>query len=285
MSRREAILHGLPPTPAGHRPVHDAFVGDVFHVSQTNWGPRWQEYSIRCATGEPAVNAKRTLMTEESALAWAAVFAVCIVCVTAAFGIAKLVDPDALGIADRNVWRSLLILGAGGAIAVVFAALIFISNRPQRHVKFTDPQSNLLVMTLLQKEGWQFARQTFTLVLPGGPTIAVFRRNLFRHAIRSTWHIYSPDGTTLLWSVTEASLFMAVVRRLLLMMTRFSSRTLPNFSFVFSVVRGGRTVARLDRRHHLRDQYTLDLSADATRELDRRIAIAMAVMLDSAEGR
>jgi hypothetical protein len=41
----------------------------------------------------------------------------------------------------------------------------------------------------------------------------------------------------------------------------------------------------MDRKFKLRDQYVLDLSGDTERMLDRRLAIALAIGLDTLQNR
>ena len=48
---------------------------------------------------------------------------------------------------------------------------------------------------------------------------------------------------------------------------------------------GDKAIGRMDRKFKLRDQYVLDLTADAERTLDRRLAIALAIGLDTLQNR
>ena len=53
----------------------------------------------------------------------------------------------------------------------------------------------------------------------------------------------------------------------------------------FTFLRGEREIGELSRVLGLRDKYILDLSADAERALDRRLAIALSVGLDAFQAR
>jgi hypothetical protein len=57
----------------------------------------------------------------------------------------------------------------------------------------------------------------------------------------------------------------------------------------YVIVRGssadGDRLGEFNRKLTLFDRYVLDLSADPTRSLDRRIALAMGVLLDTGDGR
>lgn len=48
---------------------------------------------------------------------------------------------------------------------------------------------------------------------------------------------------------------------------------------------GGKVAGSLNRKFQLRDRYVLDLSGDPDRVLDRRVAIALAVGLDTLQNR
>ena len=53
----------------------------------------------------------------------------------------------------------------------------------------------------------------------------------------------------------------------------------------FDILSGGRVIGRMDRKFQLRDRYVLDLSGDPDKVLDRRLAIALAVGLDTLQNR
>ena len=69
---------------------------------------------------------------------------------------------------------------------------------------------------------------------------------------------------------------MALVRR-------FLTRLVP-LCFIFCLP-GGQVVGEFNRKFTILDRYVLDLSNDSTRALDRRVALAMGVMLDTGERR
>ena len=47
----------------------------------------------------------------------------------------------------------------------------------------------------------------------------------------------------------------------------------------------GRVIGHMNRKFQLRDRYVLDLSGDHERRLDRRVAIALAIGLDTLQNR
>ena len=53
----------------------------------------------------------------------------------------------------------------------------------------------------------------------------------------------------------------------------------------FDILIGGEVIGHLNRKFNLRELYVLDLTADPERKLDRRLAIALAVGLDTLQNR
>jgi uncharacterized protein YxjI len=53
----------------------------------------------------------------------------------------------------------------------------------------------------------------------------------------------------------------------------------------FDLLIDGGTIGRLNRKFKLRDSYVLDVSGDHERSLDRRLAIALAIGLDTLQNR
>jgi len=51
------------------------------------------------------------------------------------------------------------------------------------------------------------------------------------------------------------------------------------------VLAGDRPIGGMDRKFQLRDRYVLDLSGDLEKRLDRRLAIALAIGLDTLQNR
>ena len=65
---------------------------------------------------------------------------------------------------------------------------------------------------------------------------------------------------------------------------RFLTRLFP---MCFYILDGssGTLIGNFDRKFTLLDRYVLDLSGDPQRTLDRRVALALGVMLDTGERR
>ena len=106
----------------------------------------------------------------------------------------------------------------------------------------------------------------------------VFGKSLFR----STWRISTPEGEEIAIA-RERSPVLAIVRRAIDFVPDVGG--LIPIPYNFDILAGDRVIGRMDRKFQLRDRYVLDLSGDPERYLDRRVALALGIMLDTGEGR
>lgn len=100
--------------------------------------------------------------------------------------------------------------------------------------------------------------------------------------LRSTWRVSSPEGAELALA-RERSQAMAIVRRLIDFVPDVGG--LIPIPYNFDLLAGDRVIGKMDRKFQLRDRYVLDLSGDPERVLDRRLAIALAIGLDTLQNR
>jgi uncharacterized protein YxjI len=172
----------------------------------------------------------------------------------------------------ESVAPSLFGVVAGLVTFVVVVALL----SKKRHVQFyRDDSKRELLLEVLQDQKLAFLNHTFTVNEPGGRTIARLSKNMLTDLFRKKWSCASPDGRPL-WEAKEDSILLAIVRR-------FFTRLVP-LCFIFCLP-GGQVVGEFNRKFTLLDRYVLDLSRDEERALDRRVAVAMGVMLDTGERR
>jgi uncharacterized protein YxjI len=106
----------------------------------------------------------------------------------------------------------------------------------------------------------------------------VFGKSLFR----STWRISTPEGEEIAIA-QERSQALAIARRLIDFVPDIGG--LIPIPYNFDILSGGRVIGKMDRKFQLRDRYVLDLSGDTERALDRRLAIALAIGLDTLQNR
>jgi uncharacterized protein YxjI len=106
----------------------------------------------------------------------------------------------------------------------------------------------------------------------------LFKQSLFR----STWRI-SNAGDEEVARAQERSLPLAVLRRVIDFVPDYGG--LIPIPYNFDILRGDQPIGKMDRKFKLRDQYVLDLSGDSEKTLDRRLAIALAIGLDTLQNR
>jgi uncharacterized protein YxjI len=167
-------------------------------------------------------------------------------------------------------------LGVAGALAG-FAALLVVAVRlsPFRHIDFyRDESRQEKILQVLQDQKATIFTQTFTVVDAGGRPIARLSKNPLTNSWRKTWKCAAPDGRPICIA-TEDSLLKALFRK-------FVAKLFP---MNFIIVRDDELLGTFNRNFTLFDRYVLDLTHDRTRSLDRRIAVAIGVLLDTGERR
>jgi len=173
----------------------------------------------------------------------------------------------------------LLMLLALPATAFVFM-VISMSLRPRRHVTvYRDESRAEIVLRVLQDQRVAFLTRTYTVLGSGGEPIAKLRKTYIHTIVRKRWYVEAPDGRRLAMAI-EDSIVLSLLRRVLG----------PLFGFLrtnFVLVRGehAEVFGEFNRKFTLLDRYVLDLSADPARAFDRRVALALGVMLDTGERR
>jgi uncharacterized protein YxjI len=106
----------------------------------------------------------------------------------------------------------------------------------------------------------------------------VFGKSLFR----STWRISTPEGEEIAIA-RERSQPLAILRRVIDFVPDVGG--LIPIPYNFDILAGDQVIGKMDRKFQLRDRYVLDLSGDPDKKLDRRLAIALAIGLDTLQNR
>ena len=100
--------------------------------------------------------------------------------------------------------------------------------------------------------------------------------------VRSTWRVATPDEEEIAVA-HERSQTVAILRRAIDFVPDIGG--LIPIPYNFDILIGGEVIGQLNRKFNLRDQYILDLSGDPEPLLDRRLAMALAVGLDTLQNR
>jgi len=121
----------------------------------------------------------------------------------------------------------------------------------------------------------------YDVITPAGEKIGVLGKVFGKSLLRSTWSVMDANEQQLAIA-TERSQFWALARRL--------TDLIPYADFIpivfhFRIDRGDQHLGDFTRTLGLRDRYTLDLSGDTDRTVDRQLAIALAIALDALQSR
>jgi len=150
----------------------------------------------------------------------------------------------------------------------------------KRHVSFyTGEDKSVCVLEILQDQKLHFINATFTVLGADGTVLANFRKNYLFNLIRRKWDVMDQDGKVI-WVAREDSIILSLVRRVVPYMA-----LLIRTNFIFQPAGRDTVVGEFRRKMTIRDRYVLDLKADRTRAFDRRVAVALGVMLDTGERR
>lgn len=170
------------------------------------------------------------------------------------------------------------LLGILGGI--VGALVVGIALSRKRHVTFyRDATKRDRLIDVLQDKKWQPITTTYTVRDFKGQPIARLAKNWLYNLFRKRWYVYDPAGR-LLYTAKEDSVILSLLRRFIG----------PLFGLLrtnFLILRGDTEdiVGEFKRKFTILDRYVLDMSADPSRLVDRRIALALGLMLDTGERR
>lgn len=257
---------GLPRRPPVS--VEDAFDRDVFLLRQRALAIA-SKYEVWAEDGTAILFVERPTYAVRTLLAYAlAVVAAWIVLLGAARVAAG---------ADAHATPLLAMLGY--ALTGFTFLVVSMSARPLRHVTvYRDESRREVLLRILQDQRVAVLTRTYTVTTPAGEPLARLRKTYLHNILRKRWYVESPDGRRLTLAL-EDSVVLSLLRRVL--GTLFGVlRT--NFLLLSAE---GDTLGEFNRKFTLLDRYVLDLSGDPERTLDRRLALALGVMLDTGERR
>jgi uncharacterized protein YxjI len=168
-----------------------------------------------------------------------------------------------------------------GGIAACVVVAVYISKK--RHVGFyADRTKSRRVLDVLQDKKVQPVNATYTVTDAGGDLLARLSKNHLYNFVRKRWYCHAPDGNLLLIA-KEDSILRSILRRVIGQFFGPLAWILRT-NFVL-LDEHGQKLGEFNRRATLFDRYILDMSADSAFAIDRRIAVALGVMLDAGERR
>ncbi len=167
----------------------------------------------------------------------------------------------------------------GLLLAPVAFFVVSASARPKRHVTvYRDESRREVLLRILQDQRLAVAFRTYTLTTAAGTALARLRRDYVRGLFRKRWTVETETGQGVA-SAVEDSLVLSLLRRVLgplfgLLRTNF-----------VLLAADGAALGEFNRKLTLLDRYVLDLREDVERRLDRRVAVALGILLDTGERR
>jgi uncharacterized protein YxjI len=119
-------------------------------------------------------------------------------------------------------------------------------------------------------------------VYAGNQQIGALEHQFRASLLRSTWRVRDASNQEIA-TARERSLPMAIARRVIDFVPDIGG--LIPIPYNFDLLMDGNAIGKMDRKFQLRDRYVLDLSGDPDRQLDRRLAVALAIGLDTLQNR
>jgi hypothetical protein len=173
-----------------------------------------------------------------------------------------------------------VIVGLGILVFVIGAPIIGVLLSVKRHVTFYRDQSKReKLLDILQDKKFQPITMTYTVRDARARPIAKFGKNWLFNVIRKRWYVWAPNGT-LLFLAKEDSVILSLLRRFLGPLFGIL-RT----NFIFLPAGTEDVIGEFKRKFTILDRYVLDMTSDPQNLMDRRIALALGVMLDTGERR
>jgi uncharacterized protein YxjI len=124
-------------------------------------------------------------------------------------------------------------------------------------------------------------RGRYDVLTPDGARVGTLEKVFGTSLLRSTWRILDANEAEVA-TAREKSFPMALLRR--------GIDLVPYGEFVpvlfqFEILMDGHVVGEMRRPVGFRDRYTLKLPGDPDRQIDRRVAVALAIALDALQSR
>jgi uncharacterized protein YxjI len=150
---------------------------------------------------------------------------------------------------------------------------------------YTDDSRSTELLRIKARQRFD-PKARYDITLPDGSKIGEIQKVFGASLLRSTYRIYDGSGAEIA-TATERSMTVALLRRLvgLVPFVENFANWLPiPYHFVFQ--RDGAELGTHRRQlWKLRDTYTIDMSGDPQRSVDRRLILAIAVGMDALQAR
>jgi uncharacterized protein YxjI len=146
---------------------------------------------------------------------------------------------------------------------------------------FGDEQESEELFRIKARSVFDIGGARYDVTDAAGAAIGTLEHAFRQSLLRSTWKVTDADGGDVVMA-QERSLPMAIARRIVDFVPYGEWVPIP---YNFDLVMNGSVIGHMNRKLQLRDRYVLDLAGDHDRRLDRRLAIALAIGLDTLQNR
>ena len=168
---------------------------------------------------------------------------------------------------------------AGGPVAYVRQKKLAIKE----NIKFFADENETQELFHIQAQTWlDTGGSRYDVVDAHDGKIGLLHHVFGKSLLRSTWSVSNSHDQEVAVA-RERSQTMAILRRAIDFVPDVGG--LIPIPYNFDILAGERVIGSMTRKFQVRDRYVLDLSGDQDRVLDRRLAIALAVGLDTLQNR
>jgi hypothetical protein len=171
----------------------------------------------------------------------------------------------------------------GWGLTITAFLVVSMSARPLRHVTvYRDDSRRQVLLRIIQDQRLAVLTRSYTVVTPAGEVLARLRKHYIHNVLRKRWYVETPGGQRVAMAI-EDSVVLSLLRRVL---GSFFGLLRTNFVMIhLAEGADGVVFGEFNRKFTILDRYVLDLGSDPDRRLDRRVALALGVMLDTGERR
>lgn len=168
------------------------------------------------------------------------------------------------------------LLGVPSGIVAYFAIFTLLCKK--RHVTiYQDDTKQVALFQIFQDKKFWIINATYTVADMQGQMIARFHKNYLYNLYRKRWDVHNAQGEVLCLA-KEDSIINGLIRR-------FITKLLVTNFIIVAPENDDILLGEFNRKYTLLDRYVLDMTADWQRQLDRRVALALGIMLDTGESR
>jgi len=257
--------------------LHEAFRRDKFLLRQKHMSIN-QKYHVWDDQGATILFIERPSHVLKTLAALFAFFFVLIAAIGGGVGVVAGLGrdwPDAV----QAILMTIALFGG-----VILALLVLFALIPKRHIHFySDENRSEKLLDIIQENKIMILSAYYSVLLPDGTPLGRFKKNYLYNIFRKRWYAFDATLQPSLIAM-EDSLILSLLRRFLgpmfgLLRTNYVIREYGSDG------KPGTILGEFNRKFTLLDRYVLDLSADRNRTLDRRMALALGVLLDTGETR